>query len=140
MRVLMIPVLAALSTSLAVPVRERPGPPDPPDLVGTYRLWHPNAYPLGASTAHMKITLQDGNRFTISIAQPTGSPGVDWQGHGVIDGKRGHYDWVFPNGWTGRTTITIDADGNLRGQVRGSGIAWDYIGKRDEGPVEVPRR
>src|SRR5438552_18860343 len=125
MRSLMLPVLAALLPSPAVPVRDRPEPPQFPDLVGTYGLYAPND-PDVTAVPMMRIVSQDGNRFVIRIAVPSGNPAVDWQGRGVIDGNQGHYDWVFPDGKTGRTTIRLDADGHLRGQVRGSGIDWDY--------------
>ena len=137
MRLVLMPVFAAL---LAVPVRDRHEQPEQADLVGSYALYTPNANPEGTAVAMMRIVSQDGKRFVIRIAAPTGNPSVDWQGKGVIDGKEGHYDWVFPNGWSGRTTITIDASGHLKGQVRGSGIDWDYIGKRVEGPVKMPGR
>ncbi len=109
-----------------------------PDLVGTYGLYPSQADTAGAPNAVMCISTQQGNQFTIGIAVPTGHAGLDWEGRGSIDGKGGHYDWVFVDGKAGRTTFIVDADGNLRGKVRGGGIDWDYVGKRREGPVKLP--
>jgi hypothetical protein len=109
-----------------------PGPKSP-DLTGIYTL-HNAA---GQALALMRISNVRGSEFAVGIAEPTGNPGIDWKGHGTIHGKDGHYDWTFPDGKQGRTTIRIDADGNLVGQVRGAGIDWDYVGKRREGPVRL---
>ena len=111
---------------LTVPIRDR----SPPFwyLVGTYEL-SLSADATRAALARMTISAQHGDRFTIGIAEPTGNAAVDWQGQGVIKGNTGHYDWVFPDGKTGRTTITIDDDGVIHGQVRGSGLYWDYVAR-----------
>jgi len=107
------------------------------DLVGTYAI-----YPKGEVTpgpfAMLNISAQRGGQFLVGIALPTGNPSVDWEGHGAIEGEKGYYDWTFPDGKKGRTTITVTADGNLLGEVRGAGIDWDYVGKRLEGPVKAP--
>jgi hypothetical protein len=109
------------------------------DLAGTYDLYR-NANQTGPSGARMKIWAQQGNQFSIGIAEPTRSGAVDWEGHGTINGNQGHYDWVFPDGKRGRTTFIIDVDGNLHGQVRGSGIDWDYVARRIGKPVQAPKR
>jgi hypothetical protein len=125
----------------AVPIPDRPETRRThPDLVGTYALYARDGDLTAESYTFMKISQQQGSEFVIGIAKPTGHAGMDWKGRGIINGKQGHYDWVFPDGKTGRTTITIDADGNLCGQVRGSGIDWDYVAKRREGPVKLPER
>ncbi len=107
------------------------------DLTGTYALFqadNPAQGPIG----HMRISSQQGRKFSVGIAEPTGNPKVDWEGRGVIDGDKGYYDWDFPDGKKGRTTISIDSKGQLRGQVRGTKINWDYIGRREEGAIRLP--
>lgn len=71
----------------------------------------------------MKIQ-QSGNKIkVIGIGQ-------DWSGEGVFDGSEGYYDWKFKSGNEGRTTIYIDSDGNLFGDVKGQITPWTYIGTR----------
>jgi len=106
------------------------------DLVGSYVLY-PDANTSGPGAAQMSISAQRGGQFLVGIAVPTGNPGMDWEGRGTIDGKKGHYDWVFPDGKKGRTTISITADGMLLGEVRGADIDWNYVGKRLEGPLKL---
>jgi hypothetical protein len=106
-----------------------------PQLVGTYNL-SPKGFK--GVVARMTISAQHGSQFLIGIDTPIGVAGVDWEGRGVITGKDGHYDWVFPDGKTGTTTITIDENGNLVGQVRGAGIDWDYVAQRVQGPIKIP--
>lgn len=61
---------------------------------------------------------------------PTGNPAYDWTGRGKVTGNSGSYTWRFEDGKTGQTTFRVDKAGNLHGQVRGSGINWDYIGRK----------
>lgn len=56
--------------------------------------------------------------------------GLGWSGEGDFDGTRGFYDWVFADGKRGRTTLQMDSNGTLHGQVRGAGIDWDYMAMR----------
>ena len=125
----------ALGIASAKPVRPslEPVPPPPPrpvrDLVGTYMVAYSTDVKFG-NVVHLKIWNQRGNTFNIGIAERTGSRSMDWEGQGIIDGDRGHYDWVFRDGKAGRTTFTIDKNGIFHGQVRGGGIDWDYIARR----------
>jgi hypothetical protein len=123
-----------------VPAREWPWVREQADLVGTYWLWRACDYPLLASSATVRIALQDGDRFVLGIPYPTGNEATDWVGHGRIDGRRGHFYWTFRDGKLSRATFVIDEEGNLRGQVHGGGIDGDFVGKRLEGPVKMPRR
>jgi hypothetical protein len=113
----------------------RPFEPEPPrperNLEGTYGCSYEGSPP-GSGVVRLKIWNQRGNSFLVGIAEPTGNPTIDWEGRGVLDGERGHYDWTFPDGKQGRTTFTIDKDGHLHGSVRGGGIDWDYVGRRVE--------
>lgn len=134
-RVLMLSLaltVIALATTDAKPAR-KPGEPAPPDnvlqIAGTYDLFFANN-PKSVSGCVLTITSQVGNTFKIGIAEPTGNKGFDWWGEGVINGRKGYYDWWFPDGKKGRTTFTIDEKGQLHGQVRGSNIDWDYLGRR----------
>jgi RNA polymerase sigma factor (sigma-70 family) len=128
----------ALATDQAVQDPRRPLPPpvaavnaqtpmapkgDPPNLVGVYSLYS-STNTDASIAATMEIPAQLGGQFLI------GDKTQGWEGRGVIEGKKGYYDWVFTDGKSGRTTFTVDADGNLQGQVRGSGIDWDYVAKR----------
>src|SRR5688572_16686911 len=105
--------LITVTATSSKPAR-RPLDPQPPrpvrNLEGIYAISH-EGNPTGVGFAKMKIWNQRGNTFLIGIAEPTGNGGVDWQGRGVIDGERGHYDWAFPDGKHGRTTFTFDKDG-----------------------------
>lgn len=114
--------------------REEKETGSPPLLTGIYALFPANN-PSGGPTARMSISSRQGREFTVGIAKPTGNPKYDWEGRGVIDGDEGYYDWVFEDGKRGRTTIRIDSAGQLRGQVRGAGIDWDYIGWHEQSPA-----
>lgn len=85
----------------------------------------------------MSIVAQQGRQFLVGSALPTSNPALDWEGRGTIEGNKGHYDWVFQNGARGRTTLTVEANGHLLGQVRGAGMDWDFIGKRLDGSVKL---
>jgi hypothetical protein len=133
-RICLACTLAAIALTLAdakparKPLEPEP-PPKPRQLEGTYRLSHKNdAARIGLVA--LKIWGQQGNTFQVGIDAPTGNPGIDWEGRGVINGDQGYYDWVFPDGKRGRTTFTVDKDGVVHGQVRGGGIDWDYVGIR----------
>jgi len=104
-------------------------PQKPEDITGNYILYREGDMS-GEVVGHMKISAQQGNQFTIGIASPTGNPAMDWKGNGVVKGDKGHYDWVFTDGKKGRTTFRIDESGNLHGKVRGSGINWDYVARK----------
>lgn len=97
------------------------------DLAGVYELSIAGDLSV---VARMRITGRSKTEFDVGIAEPTGDPSVDWTGRGTFKGSSGHYDWTFPDGKTGRTTLSIDADGRLLGQVRGAGIDWDYMARR----------
>jgi len=99
------------------------------NISGTYALYQKGNEAKGI-VGYMRISQQTGNNFSIGIASQTGSPAVDWSGQGSVQGNSGYYSWRFQDGKTGQTTFTIDNSGNLHGQVRGSGISWDYIAKR----------
>ena len=133
----LILVLVGVGSTKPLPRRNPDPPPEYPKLIGIYDLRH-RIEDATANCPQMRISWQDGRHFEVAIGAATGNPAIDWQGRGVINGASGYYDWVFPDGKRGRTTFTIDADGNLLGQVRGAGIDWDYVGKRKEGPVRVP--
>lgn len=98
------------------------------NITGNYALYQKGN--TGKVVGHMRISGQSGNKFSIGIASPTGNPANDWEGEGVIEGSGGYYSWRFKDGKTGRTTFSIDQAGNLHGQVRGSGINWDYVARR----------
>lgn len=110
-----------------------------PDIAGTYLLYREGDMH-GRVLAKMRIKDQEGRLFKIGIAVPTGDPARDWQGRGLIRGAEGLYDWGFGDGKRGRTTFFIDNAGYLHGQVRGSGINWDYVALRQEGPISVTPR
>jgi len=99
------------------------------DLSGTYALYQKGKEYKGVA-GYMTINQQSGNNFSVGIASPTGNPAIDWSGQGSVQGSSGYYSWNFQDGKTGQTTFTIDNNGNLHGQVRGSGVNWDYIARR----------
>ena len=103
--------------------------PRPVDITGNYALYREGNM-LGKVEGYMLISQQNGNQFSIGIASPTGNPTQDWQGKGVVKGAGGYYDWVFTDGKKGRTTFIIDKSGNLHGKVRGSGLNWDYVARK----------
>jgi hypothetical protein len=132
-RVLCIVATVAIvvgSMAYAKPER-RPAEPEQPknvrDLTGLYSLAYKGSD--GSGVVQMKIWNQTGDTFRVGIAVMTGNPSVDWEGRGVIDGDRGHYNWTFPDGKSGTTTFTLDKDGRIHDQVRGGGIDWDYVGE-----------
>ncbi len=101
----------------------------PPDVTGVYALFSADDTG-GKPVGHIVISSQRGAQFLVGIAIPTGEAKQDWEGRGVIEGAAGAYEWVFPDGKTGRTTFTLEADGSLKGRVRGSGVDWNYVAKR----------
>src|SRR5205814_2210896 len=48
--------------------------------------------------------------------------GQAWSGEGRIDDGKGFYNWIFENGDSGKTTLTINTDGTLHGHVVGSSL------------------
>mgnify|MGYP006305072067 CR=1 FL=1 len=100
------------------------------DISGIYLLYREGDLG-GKVVASMRITtaLPDG-RFSIGNAVPTGNPSLDWKGTGVLEGAGGHYSWIFNNGKRGMTTFRIDRFGNLHGKVRGPGVNWDYVARK----------
>lgn len=130
--------LVAFSVADAKPDRRALTPEKPPvqpvrNLTGIYACSYKGADP--NSYVRMKIWNHVGNKFQVGIADPSGHASIDWEGHGVFDGDRGYYDWIFPDGKSGRTTFTVDKDGALHAQVRGGGIDWDYVGRPWEKPA-----
>ncbi len=116
-------VLMILTGCAASPVAPAPEH-RPPHILGTYTLYRvDNAK--GRPVGQMTVRSQDGNRFVVGNAE--GPDRLHWEGRGELDGDKGHYDWTFKDGRTGRTDIEIDGDGRWRGQVRGAGIDWDYV-------------
>lgn len=113
--------------------------PSGTQLVGTYALYKKEESGK-APISLMTIFAQHGSQFLVGNTLATGGAAEDWEGRGQIDGDTGAYDWVFLDGKKGRTTFTVDADGNLCGEVRGAGIDWNYVGKRYEGPVRSVRK
>lgn len=81
----------------------------------------------GKVEGYMRISQQDGNKFSIGIAAWTGNPVKDWQGNGEITGNSGFYSWRFDDGKQGRTTFTIGNEGNIHGHVQGLEINWKYV-------------
>jgi hypothetical protein len=104
--------------------------PRPVDITGNYILYREGNM-LGKVEGYMKINSKRGNQFSIGITAPTGDPAIDWKGNGVVNGDEGYYDWVFTDGKKGRTTFRIDEEGNLHGMVRGSGLNWDYVARKE---------
>jgi hypothetical protein len=99
------------------------------DITGTYALYQKGNESRGI-VGYMRISQQDGSNFSVGIASPTGNPSVDWDGQGNIQGNSGFYSWRFKDGKTGQTTFSVDNAGNLHGQVRGSGVSWDYLARK----------
>ena len=85
-------------------------------ITGAWELWH-EGQPRGKPVTAMRIKA-DGTNIVVN--------GQGWTGRGSFDGQRGYYDWQFTDGKRGRTTIRLDADGKLHGEVRGSGLDWNY--------------
>lgn len=56
--------------------------------------------------------------------------GEGWQAEGRIEGMQGHYDWRFDDGRAGRTTFSLQPDGDLRGHVLGADLDWYYLAKK----------
>ncbi len=90
------------------------------DIDGDWRL-SAEGRPGAGAIASMRIEVR-GAEIAAS--------GDGWNGRGSFDGTRGYYDWQFADGRRGRTTIALDGDCVLHGQVRGSGLDWDYQAQR----------
>ncbi len=100
------------------------------NIIGTYALYQ-EGDKSGKIVGYISISRQTGNDFSVGIASRTGNPAVDWQGEGKITGNGGgYYTWRFDDGKQGITTFTIDNQGNLHGQVQGSGLDWRYVARR----------
>jgi hypothetical protein len=119
-------MVGAILIALVLPA---PAIAQAPYLVGNYALYREGDLG-GKVVGYMRISSQQGNRFTIGISVPTGNPTFDWQGNGEVMGNRGSYSWKFQDGKQGRTTFTIDKAGNLHGHVLGSGLNWQYVARR----------
>ena len=91
-----------------------------PQLENTYDLYDQSNRSWSVITT-MTIFNQKGSFFLIQ--------GDRWGGSGNVSGSSGYYDWKFLDGKSGRTTFTVQDNGNLHGQVRGpgKGLNWDYI-------------
>jgi len=65
--------------------------------------------------------------------------GNDWTGEGKFNSttKTGYYNWEFTDGKTGTTTFTYNPEYDMIywGAVSGSGIDWEYIGRRNSKPM-----
>jgi opacity protein-like surface antigen len=110
-----------------------------PNLVGEYRLLQAGDAVPKTTVGKMSVFAQTGNRFLIGISERSTNPAENWRGQGILDGSDGYYDWTFSDGKKGRTTFTLDANGNLRGHVLGSGIDWHYVAEKQEQRVEMPQ-
>ena len=99
------------------------------NIAGNYALFKEGDLN-GKCVGHMNIGHLQNGQFVIGIAAPSGNPATDWQGKGILQGNSGYYTWVFKNGKKGRTTFSIDKSGNIHGKVRGSGVNWDYVARR----------
>jgi|GEM_PF-6693310 len=92
------------------------------DISGVWKCRRANSYNKSIVST-MKIT-QSGKKIKVK------GIGQEWTGEGQFDGNEGYYDWEFSNGKTGRTTIYLDADRNLYGEVKGQITPWTFIGTR----------
>jgi regulation of enolase protein 1 (concanavalin A-like superfamily) len=90
------------------------------NLSGQWFL-RPQNRPSSSPTTSMRIQL-NGRRLLVE--------GSGWTGEGEFDGQRGFYNWRFTDGKIGRTDIYLDDKGVLHGQVRGSGLDWDFMATR----------
>ncbi len=94
------------------------------NIEGTYNLYR-STDPSGAVIATMTISGQQDKTFVIT--------GKGWQGTGSITQGIGYYNWTFTNGTSGSTTISLNPDGSITGQVMGpadkEGLNWRYIAK-----------
>jgi len=124
-------IVVALVSPALTSAQTRPGLVD---MTGNYVLYREGDM-FGNVVGYMRISGQSGNQFSIGISVPTGDPAQDWNGNGVVNGVEGYYDWVFTDGKRGRTTFRIDEAGDLHGMVRSSGINWDYVARREGGPI-----
>ncbi|HLG42472.1 MAG TPA: HEAT repeat domain-containing protein [Planctomycetota bacterium] len=102
-----------------------PDDPKIPNLVGTWEM-RKESEPQGAATAEIKVVRQKNGRFFVR------GVGQSWEADGTLEGNKGHYDWRFGNGASGKTVFEIAADGTLRGQVQGEGpeLNWKFIARR----------
>lgn len=100
-----------------------------PNFVGNYTLYREGDLG-GKVVGYMRISSQQGNRFSIGISVPTGNPALDWQGNGELVRNSGFYKWKFQDGKRVRTTFSIDRAGNVHGHVQGSGLNWKYVARR----------
>jgi hypothetical protein len=94
-----------------------------PSVGGVYQL-----YPVGAENgspiAKMLITWREDQYFSVR------GLGQTWSGEGRIEEGKGFYNWIFENGDSGKTTLTVNADGTLNGHVVGSGLNWMYLARK----------
>jgi hypothetical protein len=122
LRWLITGVIVALVCPVSAPARSG-------DLTGLYELYVQGDEARGI-VGYMRISAQPGNSISASSASASGAPTDEWKGRGAMQGNSGSYSWRFRDGRTGETSFTVDSRGNLRGQVRGSGINWNYVALR----------
>jgi len=91
-------------------------------LEGTYDLFQDNEV-----VGEMTVYNQSESEFAVRAKE--------WDAQGHISGREGYYDWRFAKGelagQTGRTTFTVQQDGNLVGKVQGDRpeLKWAYLAK-----------
>jgi hypothetical protein len=86
-------------------------------LYDVYRIGQPNIH------AGILAIRTHGSSITVL------GIGQDWTGQGQINGASGFYNWRFSNGASGRTDLTVNADGSLQGHVLGAGLNWWYVAR-----------
>lgn len=92
-------------------------------VAGVYKLY-PRDDPNGPVQAVIEIVPLPGGVIEVRGVDQT------WTGAGWMNENPGFYDWKFPDGRTGRTTVEANDDGTIRGTVSGSGIDWSFVGRR----------
>jgi len=101
----------------------------PVALEGTYDLFQGKEV-----TGEMTVFNQSGSEFAVRAQ--------DWNAQGHISGRDGYYDWRFASGelagQTGRTTFTVQPNGDLVGKVQGDRpeLKWAYLAKPRVRPAE----
>jgi hypothetical protein len=115
--------------ALALGIGPLPAHAQAQSIEGTYDLFDIGNVG-GRVVGVMLFSAQSGTSFSVTSSNPE-----PWNGTGDITNNQGYYDWRFPDGRTGRTTIVVGADGNLYGHVFGSGLNWMYVARRREGLI-----
>jgi hypothetical protein len=55
-----------------------------------------------------------------------------WRGSRKFEGQSGHNFWSFSEGRNGHTTLWLDQNGLLHGQVREAPVDWDFVATREQ--------